>query len=162
MTTKNTPTVEKICSLLEKGGANALPQILDVILAHFACITGTIHILNSVSGLLELKAQRGIPDSIIEPVRSIPIGKGMAGLAAERRTAIQVCNLQTDESGKARPAAKDTKMEGCIAAPMFLANEGHDELFGVLGVAMPSAHDYSEEEISQLENFGRMIATALG
>lgn len=154
--------MEKIRTLLEEGGEKALPETLDLILEHFACVTGTVHILNSASGLLELKAQRGIPDSIIEPVRSIPIGKGMAGLAAKRRAAVQVCNLQTDESGKARPAAKDTKMEGCIAAPMFLASGGRDELFGILGVAMPTAHDYSEEEISQLDDFGRVIATALG
>jgi GAF domain-containing protein len=162
MTTENTPPVEKVRSLLEKGGEDALLETLDVILEHFACVTGTVHILNPVSGLLELKAQRGIPDSIIEPVRSIPIGKGMAGLAAKRQAAVQVCNLQTDESGKARPAAKDTKMEGCIAAPMFLASGTQDELFGVLGVAMPAAHDYSEEEISQLDDFGRVIANALG
>lgn len=161
MAIKNTPPVEKVRSLLEKGGGDALPETLDVILGHFACVTGTVHILNPVSGLLELKAQRGIPDSIIEQVRSIPIGKGMAGLAAKRRAAVQVCNLQTDESGKARPAAKDTKMEGCIAAPMFLASGGHDELFGILGVAMPNAHDFSDEEISRLEDFGRVIAATL-
>ncbi len=161
MTTENTPPLEKVRSLLEKGGEDALPESLDVILGHFACVTGTVHILSPESGRLELKAQRGIPDSIIEPVKSIPVGKGMAGLAAKRQAPVQVCNLQTDESGKARPAARDTEMEGCIAAPMFLAKDSQDELFGVLGVAMPSAHDYSEKEISQLDDFGRAIANAL-
>ena len=160
MTTENNPALEKVRSLLEEGGENALPEVLDVILEHFSCVTGTVHILNRASGLLNLKEQRGIPDSIIEQVRTIPIGKGMAGLAAKRRSAVQVCNLQTDESGKARPAAKDTKMEGCIAAPMFLSDED-DELFGILGVAMPVAHDYSEEEITDLDDFGRMIAATL-
>ncbi len=162
MIAKNDPTLQKVDSLLKQGGENALPEALDIILEHFGCVTGTVHILNCVSGLLDLKAQRGIPDSIIEPVRAIPIGKGMAGLAAKRHAAVQVCNLQTDESGKARPAAKDTKMEGCIAAPMFFQSGPYDELFGILGVAMPSAHDYSEEEIADLDNFGRVIATALG
>lgn len=161
MTTKNDPALTKVASLLEEGGEDALTESLDVILAYFGCVTGTVHVLNSVTGLLDLKAQRGIPDSIIETVNAIPIGKGMAGLAAKRHAAVQVCNLQTDHSGKAKPAAKDTKMEGCIAAPMFSKSGDHDELFGVLGVAMPTSHEYSLEEISDLDEFGRVIATAL-
>lgn len=162
MTTTNNPTLEKVDALLKEGGEGALTDALDVILDHFGCVTGTIHILNCVSGLLDLKAQRGIPDSILETVSAIPIGKGMAGLAAKRHAAVQVCNLQTDQSGKAKPAAKDTKMEGCIAAPMFLESGEHDELFGILGVAMPTSHDYSNEEISDLDDIGRVIAVALG
>jgi L-methionine (R)-S-oxide reductase len=161
MTTKNNPTLEKVTTLLKEGGEDALLETLDIILEHFGCVTGTIHVLNCVSGLLDLKAQRGIPESILDTVSSIPIGKGMAGLAAKRHAAVQVCNLQTDHSGKANPAAKDTHMEGCITVPMFLKSGEHDELFGVLGVAMPTAHDYSNEEIAELDDFGRVIAAAL-
>ncbi len=162
MTTKNKSTLEKVDSLLKEGGEDALTDALDVILEHFGCVTGTIHVLNCVSGLLDLKAQRGIPESILETVSAIPIGKGMAGLAAKRHAAVQVCNLQTDQSGKAKPAAKDTKMEGCIAAPMFLKSGVHDELYGILGVAMADSHDYSNEEIADLDDIGRVIATVLG
>ena len=161
MTTNNDPALEKIDALLKEGGEDTLTEVLDIILEHFTCVTGTIHILNSAADLLELKAQRGIPDSIIETVSKVPVGKGMAGLAAQRRSAVQVCNLQTDDSGDARPAAKDTRMEGCIAAPMF-SGDNSEELIGVLGVAKPSAHDYSDEEVEQLDNLGRVIATALG
>ncbi|MFK5920697.1 MAG: GAF domain-containing protein [Verrucomicrobiota bacterium] len=161
MTKKDKPTLVKIDSLIKEGGESALPEILDIILDYFGCVTGTVHVLNCVTGLLDLKAQRGIPDSILETISAIPVGKGMAGLAAKRHAAVQVCNLQTDESGKAKPAAKDTKMEGCIAAPMFLKAGPHDDLFGILGVAMPTSHDYSEAEIADLDDFGRVIAVAL-
>jgi hypothetical protein len=40
-----------------------------------------------------------------------------------------MCNLQIDDSGVARPAAKETKVEGSIAVPMLL--EG--KLYGTLG-----------------------------
>lgn len=162
MNEKNNPALQKINTLLRKKGESALTETLDITLDYFGCVTGTIHILNCVSGLLDIKAQRGIPESILDTVSAIPIGKGMAGLAAKRHAAVQVCNLQTDKSGKAKPAAKDTQMEGCIAAPMFLQAGQHDELFGVLGVAMPTAHDYSESEIADLDTFGRVIAKALG
>jgi len=161
MNAKNNPALQKVDTLLREKGENALSEALDTILDYFGCVTGTVHILNCVSGLLDLKAHRGIPASILDTVSTVPIGKGMAGLAAKRHAAVQVCNLQTDQSGKAKPAAKDTQMQGCIASPMFLQAGSHDELFGVLGVAMPSAHDYSEKEIADLDDFGRVIAKVL-
>ncbi len=78
----------------------------------------------------------------------------MAGLAAERRKPVQVCNLQTDESGDVRPGGKDTKMAGSVAAPMF---DAAGELVGTLGVAKPVAYDFSDEEMQLLErSVGRL------
>lgn len=148
---------QSINELLAGGGRSALPQVLDKILSHFECVTGTVHVLDD-SGMLELLAQRGIPDSIIDKVSRIPVGKGMAGLAAERRKPVQVCNLQTDESGDVRPGAKDTAMAGSVAAPIFDAS---GELVGTLGVAKPVAYDFSDEEMELLESLGRSIATGL-
>lgn len=142
---------------LASGGRAALPEVLDQILAHFDCVTGTVHLLDD-SGVLELLAQRGIPESIIDKVSKIPVGKGMAGLAAERREPVQVCNLQTDESGDVRPGAKDTKMAGSVAAPMF---DAEGELIGTLGVAKPVAYDFSDGEMQLLESLGRTIAAGL-
>lgn len=51
--------------------------------------------------------------SVLSKLSEIPIGKGMAGIAAERRQPvemcnlqIEMCNLQTDTSEIARPGAK--------------------------------------------------------
>ncbi|MCF6314139.1 MAG: hypothetical protein L3J39_16950 [Verrucomicrobiales bacterium] len=44
---------------------------------------------------------------------------------------------------------------------MFLQAGQYDELFGILGVAKPTAYDYSQEEIADLDDFGRIIAKAL-
>jgi len=109
--------------------------ILDRVLDHFACSAGTIHSLAPQSQMLHLRARRNIPDGLLPRIQEIPIGKGMAGLAAERRQPVQVCNLQTDTSGAARPGAKETGMEGCIAVPLLAG----DQLVGVLGIAKPTA-----------------------
>ena len=148
---------DEVSSLLSAGGRDALPDVLDAILAHFDCVTGTVHLLGE-DGMLDLLAQRGIPDSILPMVSRIPVGKGMAGLAAERRKPVQVCNLQTDESGDVRPGAKDTKMEGSVAAPMF---DSAGELIGTLGVAKPTAYDFSDDEMALLEDLGRTIAAGV-
>src|SRR5690348_10841408 len=77
----------------------ALHALLDQILNAFACAVGTLHGLDASSGMLRLRAQRGLPDTLLPRVQDIPIGKGMAGLAAERRAPVRICNLQTDASG---------------------------------------------------------------
>lgn len=142
--------------MLAKGGTSSasLLAILDRVLAHFHCVVGTIHTLNPATGLLTLCAQRGIPDKIMGEVQSIPIGKGMAGLAAQRLEPVQVCNLQTDQSGKAKPGARETRMEGCVSLPMLVDGQ----LRGTLGVAKPVAYDYSEAETSLL----LQVAAAIG
>ena len=131
--------------------------ILDQILNHFACTAGTIHSLGPQSQMLHLRARRNIPDELLPRIQKIPVGKGMAGLAAERRQPVQVCNLQTDASGAARPGAKETGMEGCIALPILVG----DQVLGVLGVAKPTAYEYSETEITLLMKIGGAIGKFL-
>jgi len=89
----------------------------------------------------------------VDKVQIIPVGKGMAGIAAERKEPVQMCNLQTDDSGVARPAAKMTKMEGSLAAPMMVNGEVH----GVLGIAKPTAYDFSTEQIELLLAVGTLL-----
>ena len=153
--------LQTIECLLQKQGADddAMLRVLDLLLAHFKCVTGTIHCLDKKSGLLVLLAQRGIPTIIMDKVTRIPIGKGMAGLAAERKTPLQVCNLQTDNSGVAKPGAKETRMEGSIAVPMLVEKT---VLRGVLGVAKPVAYEFTAAEQELLLQIGALIGSHLG
>lgn len=114
-------------------------------IAEFGSQAGTVHFLEA-DGLLHLAASHNIPPHITQIVATVPIGKGIAGLAAERREAISLCNLQTDTSGQARPAAKTTGMEGSVAVPMLV----NGELRGVLGIAKATAYDWSDAEKARL------------
>ncbi len=134
----------------------ALQAVLERTLAHFECMVGTLHRLSTESGSLELVAQCGVPAAILERVQRIPIGKGMAGLAAERRAPVQVCNLQTDRSGAAKPGAKLTEMKGSIAAPILVDGD----LWGTIGVAKPEEHTYADDEVRLLLEIGTLIGRA--
>ncbi len=127
--------------------------VLQETLSLFGCQAGTVHFLGT-DGLLHLATSHNIPPHITQIVATVPIGKGIAGLAAERREPISLCNLQTDTSGQARPAAKTTGMEGSLAVPMLVGGE----LRGVLGVAKASAYDWSDDEKARLT----AIAAQLG
>ena len=87
-------------------------QVLDLTLRHFRADTGTIHELGS-DDLLHLKAWAGsIPEYLLTVIQTIPVGKGIAGLAVERKEPVNLCNLQSDASGAARPQARDTGVKG--------------------------------------------------
>ena len=132
-------------------------QLLSDIIRAFDCSTGTIHTLDPETKTLKLEAQQGIPAFLLPKMSRIPIGKGMAGIAAERRQPVEMCNLQTDDSGVARPAAKETKVEGSLAVPMLL--EG--ALFGTLGIAKPVPYDFTEAEKNTLMQIGEEVSRYL-
>lgn len=153
MIEKNESTRGDIYTSLEQKTIN-WQQVLSEIISSFDCTTGTIHFLNKNTSLLNLEAQQGIPDFLHPKISVIPIGKGMAGIAAERLEPVEMCNLQTDKSGVARPAAKETKVEGSIAVPMLL----NGILYGVLGIAKPTPYDFTNEEVTDLVNIGTQIS----
>ncbi len=132
-------------------------DILEAILARFDCVTGTIHSIDPATGKLQLIARRGIPDELLPVITTIPIGKGIAGAAAEKREAVALCNLQTDDTGVARPDAKKTRVAGSIAIPL----ERGEELRGALGIGKHVPYDFTEVEISALWDIGKRIATVL-
>ncbi|MGO4919058.1 GAF domain-containing protein [Maribacter spongiicola] len=130
--------------------------LLKIILEHFECSTGTLHFLDK-DFLLQLQSQVGIPEFLIPKLSTIPIGKGMAGIAAERKKPVEMCNLQTDDSGVAIPSAKDTKVEGSLAAPLM----HNEKLFGTIGIAKPVPYDFTKAEINLLMEIGELISKKL-
>jgi putative methionine-R-sulfoxide reductase with GAF domain len=133
------------------GDVSALSAVIKSMRAQ----TGTIHWIGD-DGLLHLAAVVGqFPPPVMDAIRVIPPGKGLAGLAAQGTTCITVCNLQTDESGLARPAARATGMEGAITAPC-LAPDGR--VIGVIGVANAQARTFTDVEQASLLEHGRSLA----
>jgi hypothetical protein len=104
-------------------------------------VAGTVHLRGSEQ--LELKASVNIPPKVVEIVRGIPIGKGMAGLAWERDQPVHTCNLKDDASGDVRPGAKAVDANAAVAIPI---HDARGQVRGVVGIAY-----MGEREIDQLE-----------
>lgn len=132
-------------------------KLLNHVVDSYHCATGTLHFLDTASNLLQVKAHVGVPEFLVPKLATIPMGKGMAGIAAERRAPVEMCNLQTDDSGVARPAAKETKVEGSIAVPLLL----NDRLYGVIGVGKQVPYDFTAAESDELLAIGKAIASKL-
>jgi putative methionine-R-sulfoxide reductase with GAF domain len=132
--------------------------VLEACIAAFAGTTGTLHRLDPTDGMLKLLAQRGIPPQLMPVVQTIPVGKGIAGVAAERREPVELCNLQQDLGGVAKEGARQTNVQGSLAVPCLHG----DVLRGTLGVGMSVPHDFSDDEKARLMAWGSEIASALG
>ena len=130
-----------------------LSQVLAAVLAHFKSETGTIHLLAAGKQELHLAAQIGLPPALLDAVKVIPVGKGIAGQVVARSAPVTICNLQDDKGGVARPGAKQTGVGGALCVP--LREDG--VIVGTIGVGTIRPHQYSAEETELLEEVGRII-----
>ena len=146
---------EQIESLLKNdpNRETVLEQILHVVLAKFNSETGTIHRLDGDNQLLYLAAQVGLPPQILEVVKTIPVGKGIAGQVVAQNKPVTICNLQTDSSG----VAQQTGVGGALCVPL---RDG-DKIAGTIGIGTIRQHEYTPEETRELEEIGRLIGRFL-
>jgi putative methionine-R-sulfoxide reductase with GAF domain len=115
---------------------------LQSILAELKADSGTVH-ATGPDGALHLRAAIGIPEPVLAIVKIVPVGKGMAGLAAERKCAVNSCNLQQDTTGDVRPGARATGLAGSVAVPVLSAD---GRVLGVVGVATRAERTFTAED----------------
>jgi len=138
----------------EEGAESALRVILDIT----NTVSGTVHLLEPGSAIMQLLAATDIPPFVIEKIRQIPVGKGMGGVAVEKKQPVTTCNLQTDDAGGIiRQGARATGAQGAVAVPMMIG----DEAVGALGVATKEPRDFSRAEIDQILALASALGTAL-
>jgi putative methionine-R-sulfoxide reductase with GAF domain len=94
---------------------------------------------------------------MIDIVKTIPVGKGIAGETAAKNLPVTICNLQTDTSGVARPAAKQTGVGGAICVPI----RRNGKVIGTFGIGTMREYEYSAAEINALQDIANSIAGQL-
>jgi GAF domain-containing protein len=131
---------------------------LGAILAETATTSGTVHLIPQGGQMMDLLAAREIPPGVLEKVRVIPIGKGMAGVAVEKRQPVTTCNLQQDDAGGViRQGARATGVQGALAVPIIV----DDEAIGALGVATREPRDFTRAEIDTILSMANVLGQAL-
>ncbi len=140
-----------------KPSSDEWTTFLQTVLTSFDCVSGTLHRLDAGDGLLKLVASVAIPEAILPIIATIPVGKGIAGAAAQRREPVELCNLQTDTTGVAKPGAKVTQVQGSLAVPA-LAGE---QLCGTLGIGKRVPYEFTDEEKAKLLSIASDIAERL-
>ena len=151
--------VSQIESLLKSGGdpKTVLEESLQLVLTALHSETGTIHRLDSEKQLLHLIAQVGLPPFMLDIVKTIPVGKGIAGEAVVRGGPVTMCNLQTDTSGVAKPGAKQTGVGGALCVPI----KRGEAIVGTIGVGTKREYEYTTGETRALEGIGQLLGEYL-
>ena len=135
----------------------AFDKILCDTLAKLNSETGTIHRLDAETQLLHLVAQAGLPPQMLDVVKTIPVGKGIAGETAQKNRPVTICNLQTDASGVAKPGAKQTGVGGAVCVPIRRG----DQIAGTFGIGTRREREYSAAEINALQDIANSMADLL-
>jgi len=129
-------------------------QILRDTLAQLNSETGTVHRLDAPTQLLHLVAQVGLPPQLLDVVKTIPVGKGIAGQTVAQKQPVTICNLQTDTSGVAKPGAKQTGVGGALCVPIRAGKK----IIGTLGIGTRREHTYTADETRVLEKIAGEIS----
>ena len=136
--------------------------VLVKVLENFACVTGTVHRTDPTTGLLMLLTQHGIPPHVLPmllpKIDNIPFGKGIAGCAAQRKEAVQLCNLQEDLGGVATPDAQKTYVPGALAVPIVGAD---GKVIGVLGIGKMQPYEFNDSEVADLSAVAALISAKI-
>jgi len=134
-----------------------LDRALDEAIAHLHAHSGTIHLKLPGQLVLQLRASRAIPDPVLAVVATVPWGKGMAGLAAERAQPVDACNIQTTASGDVRPGARATGVAGAIVVPIMSGAA----VVGTLGIGSLEERTFTGTETRWLLDHARALASEL-
>ena len=132
-------------------------EMLRLTLQHFHAETGTLHVLGA-DGLLHLRASAGsLPPPVMEAIRVIPVGKGIAGQAVALARPVSICNIQTDSGDIARPGARQTGVQASLCVPLLIG----EKAVGALGIGTAQQRDFTSDEASLLLEAARYIGKTL-
>jgi hypothetical protein len=114
---------------------------LESFIAQHDASAGTVHVQRGED--LYLTAAHNIPPPVVAIVGRVPHGKGMAGMAQVKKSPVQTCNLQTDETGNIKPGAKAVDAQAAVALPVL---DDAGAVRAVVGIAWTREGEIGEAE----------------
>jgi len=123
----------------------SMNQWLRELLGRHGAVAGTVHLVHG--DLLEIAAAHNIPPKVQEITATIPLGKGMAGLAWQRNEPISTCNLQEDATGAVKPGAKAVDGKAAIALPV---HQPSGAVRAVVGLAWADERDLADDLVATI------------
>lgn len=131
---------------------NARPEVetwLRAFVERHGGFLGSVHLAELADkGEIVLVAAHNLPPSLANAAAVVAIGKGMAGVTAERKAPVGITDLQTDTSGVARPTARVSGSKGSVTVPVF-APDDPTRVAAVVGLAFPEPREFTEEEFAR-------------
>ena len=115
------------------------------LLGRHGAVAGTVHLVRGDT--LAIAGAINIPPKVQEVTASIPMGKGMAGLAWQHDKAIQTCNLKEDTSGAVKPGAKAVDGKAAVALPV---HDGSGTVRAIVGLAWMDERELTDAQLATI------------
>jgi L-methionine (R)-S-oxide reductase len=127
-------------------------QWLESMVVKLGGMAGTVHVQRGED--LYLTAAHNIPPNVVQIVAHVPHGKGMAGVAQVKKSPVQTCNLQTDESGNIKPGAKAVDAQKAVALPVL---DQTGAVRAVVGIAWSQEGEIRPDEEQTMMNLAAAL-----
>lgn len=115
-------------------------------LGRHQAVAGSVHVVSGDQ--LAIAAAHNLPPKVIELTTTIPLGKGMAGLAWQHDKPIQTCNLKEDTSGAVKPGAKAVDAKAAVALPV---HDASGAVRAIVGLAWMHERELSADELAVID-----------
>ena len=123
----------------------AINDWLRGFLARHQAVAGNVHVVRG--DVLAIAGAINIPRTVQEITATIPMGKGMAGLAWQHDKPIQTCNLKDDDSGQVRPGAKAVDAKAAVALPI---HDPSGTIRAIVGLAWMHEDELTDAQLAAI------------
>ena len=123
----------------------AINDWLRAFLARHQAVAGTVHVVKG--DVLAIAGAINIPPKVQEITATIPLGKGMAGLAWQHDKPIQTCNLKEDDTGAVKPGAKAVDAKAAVALPV---HDGSGTIRAIVGLAWMHEDELAKDLLAKI------------
>jgi len=121
-------------------------------LSRHRAVAGSVHVVEGDH--LAIAAAHNLPPKVIELTTTIPLGKGMAGLAWQHDKPIQTCNLKEDTSGAVKPGAKAVDAKAAVALPV---HDPSGMVRAIVGLAWMDERELGIDELAKIDADARSL-----
>ncbi|BCR06165.1 hypothetical protein DESUT3_32340 [Desulfuromonas versatilis] len=141
-------------------GSRELKEMLDIILQevirNFTGEGGGVYLVRHEGTDLELVSHQGIDESVLQELRKLAPGEGLAGLVARSGRPRSSVDLQRDNRLRSE-AVRAAGWRGFQAVPLV----SNEKTVGVLFVFYRAQRFFSREELNLLKAIGNQVGTAV-
>jgi L-methionine (R)-S-oxide reductase len=129
---------------------NARPEVtawLAGFVERHGGLMGSVHLTEpAAEGEMVLVAGYNLSVSIQNGAAIAEVGKGMAGVCAQRRAPVAFADLKTDTSDIPHPEDRDSGSRGSLILPILSADRS--SLIAVVGIGFAMPREFTEAGIS--------------
>ncbi|MBU0515679.1 MAG: PAS domain S-box protein [Proteobacteria bacterium] len=137
----------------------AVPEFIEAVLDEVVAITGVespgLFLWDETEQRLILADHRGLSNEFFEQIKSVELGRGATGQAAQERQPLFIDDYQA--WSLAREDAKKEGMASMVAIPLL----AQDRLLGALIVPSRSRRPFSDADKRQYTSIGQIVSASL-